>query len=303
MITRLVWLVVVAVVASSAPALAKSYKDMFPDRNYANPQAQEFVESLDYQQGAIVLGAGGVELRVPQNFYFLSAAHARRVIVEVWGNPPVTAEKVLGMIIPTGKTPVDETWGAVITFDEAGYVSDEDAAKIDYAELLKSMQEGMKEVSAERVKQGFPSMRLVGWASPPYYDRAANKLHWAKELEFGGEAKHTLNYDVRALGRKGVLEIKFVAGIDDLGEIKSVIPAVMSMPEFAQGSRYQDYIPGTDKVAAYGIGGLIAGKVLSKAGLFALALAFLKKGWILVFLALGGLWTLFSRLFRGGPRA
>ena len=139
MITRLAWLVVVAVVASSAPALAKPYKDMFPDRNYASPQAQEFVESLDYQQGAIVLGAGGVELRVPQNFYFLSAAHARRVIVEVWGNPPGTAEKVLGMIIPTGKTPVDETWGAVITFDEAGYVSDEDAAKIDYAELLKSM--------------------------------------------------------------------------------------------------------------------------------------------------------------------
>jgi uncharacterized membrane-anchored protein len=47
-------------------------------------------------------------------------------------------------------------------------------------------------------------------------------------------------------------------------------------------------MPGADKVAAYGIGGLIAGKALTKLGFFALALAFLKKGWILVVLALGG---------------
>jgi uncharacterized membrane-anchored protein len=62
-------------------------------------------------------------------------------------------------------------------------------------------------------------------------------------------------------------------------------------------------VPGADKVAAYGIGGLIAGKVLSKAGLFALALAFLKKGWILVVLALAGLWKLAARFFRRAPQA
>jgi uncharacterized membrane-anchored protein len=139
----------------------------------------------------------------------------------------------------------------------------------------------------------------VGWASPPFYDITAKKLHWAKELEFGDNPKHTLNYDVRALGRKGVLKINFVAGIDQLAEIRAVIPTVMSMPEFSQGFRYEDYVPGTDKVAAYGIGGLIAGKVLTKVGFFALALAFLKKGWILVVLALGGLWKLLAR-FRGG---
>jgi hypothetical protein len=37
--------------------------------------------------------------------------------------------------------------------------------------------------------------------------------------------------------------------------------------------------------------------------LFALALAFLKKGWILVVLALGGLWKLVARLLRGAPQA
>lgn len=103
---------------------------------------------------------------------------------------------------------------------------------------------------------------------------------------------------MRALGRRGVLKINFVASMDRLGEIKAVIPAVMAMPEFAEGSRYADYVPGVDKVAAYGIGGLIAGKILSKAGFLALALAFLKKGWFLVFVALAGLWRLAARFFR-----
>jgi uncharacterized membrane-anchored protein len=250
----------------------------------------------------IALGASGVQLSVSRGFYFLSAEDARRVIVEAWGNPPATANTALGMILPANKTPIDDSWGAIITFDEDGYVSDEDAAKINYTDLLKEMQDSTDQASAERVKQGFQSIRLIGWASPPYYDQAAHKLHWAKELEFGGQQDHTLNYDVRALGRRGVLKMNFVAGMGQLNEIKGVIPAVMAMPEFTAGSRYQDYVPGVDKVAAYGIGGLIAGKLIAKTGFFIIALAFLKKGWILIVLALGGLWKYVKRLFGGSSQ-
>jgi uncharacterized membrane-anchored protein len=292
---------VLSVAVSVAWAEAKTFGETFPGRTYEHQEAQKFVESLDYKDGTIALGTGGVQLNVPQGFYFLSAEHAQRVIVDAWNNPPTAADKVLGMIMPSDKTPLDDTWGAVITYDEDGYVSDEDAAGIDYSSLLKDMQEGTAQASEERVKQGFASISLVGWASPPFYDRDTHKLHWAKELAFGDQDKHTLNYDVRALGRRGVLKINFVAGMDQLDEIKGVIPAVMAMPQFEQGSRYQDYVPGADKVAAYGIGGLIAGKLLSKVGILAIALAFLKKGWILVVLALGGLWRLVAGLFRRTP--
>lgn len=293
-----------AVLALSATAAdAKSYEEMFPTQKYPEPKAQQFVESIDYKAGTIALDTSGVQLRVPKGFYFLSAQDARRVLVEAWRNPPQAANGVLGMIMPAERTPVDDTWGAIITFDEDGYVSDEEAAKINYTDLLKEMQQSTADGSAERVKQGFGSIRLVGWASPPYYDKATNKLHWAKEIEFDGSPDHTLNYDVRALGRKGVLNINFVAGIGQLGEIKGVIPSVMSMPEFMEGARYADYVPGVDKVAAYGIGGLIAGKVLAKTGLFIIALAFLKKGWILIILALGGLWKYVMRMFRGSSQS
>jgi len=290
-----------AMVTLASIAHAKPYRELFPSRTYENADVQRLAESFDYRQGTIAVPEAGVELHVPASFYFLGTEDARRVLVDAWHNPPSMAERVLGMIFPASRTPADDTWGAVITYDADGYVSDEDAARIDYSELLKNMQEATLRSSEARVKEGYPSIRLIGWASPPFYDKAAAKLHWAKELEFGGEDKHTLNYFVRALGRRGVFNINFVAGIDQLSEIRSVIPNVLSMPEFTQGSRYADYVPSTDKVAAYGIGGLIAGGIAQKLGLVALAVAFLKKGWVLIFLALGGAWKVLGRLFSRKP--
>jgi uncharacterized membrane-anchored protein len=289
-----------ALAAFTAAATAKTYHELFPDRTYQSQDAQQFVESLDYKQGTIQLSETGVELRVQKDFYFLSALDARRVIVDVWHNPRASAERVLGMIFPITHTPADDTWGAIITYDADGYISDEDAEKIDYSELLKTMQEATQRSNEARVKEGYPKLTLVGWASPPYYDKATNKLHWAKELEFGDQQKHTLNYYVRALGRRGVLNINFVSGMDQLSEIRDVVPAVLAMPEFVAGSRYSDFVPSTDKLAAYGIGGLIAGGLAQKLGLFALGLAFLKKGWILVVLALGAVWRIIGRWFRRG---
>jgi uncharacterized membrane-anchored protein len=188
----------------------------------------------------------------------------------------------------------------VLRFDADGFVSDDDAASIDYSALLKGMQDQVLEDNQKHAKAGFlsrPPVILVGWASPPYYDKASKKLHWAKEISFDGMPKNTVNYDIRALGRHGVLELNFVAGIDDLDLIKAIMPAVLEMPAFEVGSRYQDYVPGTDKVAAYGLGGLIAGKALAKAGILAALLVFLKKGWILVLVGLLGLFKVVGRLF------
>ena len=286
------------VALTAPPAIAKTFKEMFPGTEIKNEQARAIVEAMDYQQGIVALGAGGVKLDVSPKYYVLGSADAKRVLTEIWGNPPTSANGVIGMILPAVKMPIQETWGAIIRFDDDGYVSDEEAGKIDYAELLVSMKEGTAEASEAREKAGFGTMKLIGWASQPYYDAATKKLHWAKELEFDGKPEHTLNYDVRALGRKGVLKINFVAEMGDLPVIRALIPDVMEMAQFEPGSRYSDYVPGADKVAAYGIGGLIAGKVLAKVGLLAALLVFLKKGWIIAVLGIGGLLRLVGGWFR-----
>lgn len=86
--------------------------------------------------------------------------------------------------------------------------------------------------------------------------------------------------------------------MDQLAEAEAAMPDVLSMVNFTDGNRYADFDPSIDKVAAVGIGGPIAGKVLAKTGFLAVALIFLKKFWFLALLPLIWLKNLFTR--RGG---
>ena len=113
-------------------------------------------------------------------------------------------------------------------------------------------------------------MELVGWAEPPQYDATNKKLFWAKELAFGDAPEHTLNYDMRILGRRGVLILRAVAGMDQLAQIKDARSQILGMVNYNQGHRYADFNPKTDKVAAYGVAALVLGGIAAKAGFFKL---------------------------------
>lgn len=239
-------------------------------------EALRKIESeLKLQQGVIPIGPTGKNLAkvtLSESFRYLGPDDAQKVIVDVWGNPP--RDKSLGMIVPADFKLADEnSWGVVITYEEDGHVKDNDAASINYNELLKQMQEGTREASEERKKGGYDSIELVGWAAPPHYDQMSHKLYWAKELKFGRGDENTLNYDIRALGRRGVLSLNAVAAMSQLEDIQKDMQAVLGFVEFNEGNRYTDYVDGTDKVAAYGIGALVAGGLAAKAGLFKVLLA------------------------------
>ena len=114
----------------------------------------------------------------------------------------------------------------------------------------------------------------------------------------------SLNYDIRVLGRRGVLSLNAVAGMKQLQQIKSDMREVLSFTEFSAGHRYSEFNGSTDQVAAYGIAALVAGGVAAKMGLFAklgILLLSLKKG--LVFI-LAGAGALVAKLFkRGGSQS
>jgi uncharacterized membrane-anchored protein len=104
-----------------------------------------------------------------------------------------------------------------------------------------------------------------------------------------------LNYNIRVLGRKGVLILNFIAGMSQKEIIDSKLDTVLSMAEFDQGSRYEDFDPDIDTVAAYGLGALVAGKVAVKTGLLAAALLFLKKFGVIVVAGVAGV---FGKIFK-----
>lgn len=255
------------------------------EQEYIN-WAQGIWNSLELQTGAIELPTAEATLTVPDSFYYLDPQDADTVLVEVWGNPP--GQETLGMLFPTDLTPFDEaSWAVTIQYEEDGYVNDEDADKINYQSLLTDMQKDTRSASQERTAAGYEGIELVGWAADPYYDATTHKLYWAKELKFGDDEQNTLNYNIRVLGRKGVLVLNFIAAMDQQDIIESNLDAVLSMAEFNPGATYGDFNPDVDKVAAYGIGALVAGKVIAKTGLFALGLVFLKKFGIFILIGVG----------------
>jgi len=266
---------------------SKKEKELSPEE----AAAAAFESQLEYKRGRVVLPGDIATLDVPDNFRYLSPEQADKILVEAWGNPPGT--KTLGMLFPSDVSPLaEEGWGVVITYSEDGHVDDGDAGGIDYDEMLKQMKEDTAENNKERVKQGYEPLTLHGWAAAPHYDASAHKLYWARELSVAGAPQHTLNYDVRILGRKGVLSFNAIAPASRLGDIEESMKQVMAFSDFNAGQRYADFDSKTDNLAAYGIGALVAGKVAAKVGFFKLILGAIlaaKKLVIVAVVAIGGI--------------
>ena len=263
---------------------------------------EEFEAKLGYQTGTVSISGGMARIHLPPTFRFIAEEGSRRLLTDAWGNPAESAESVLGMLIPTSVSPLsEEGWGVVITYEEDGYVDDKDAGSINFTKLLREMKEETADANKERQNDGFEPITLVGWAEPPHYDAATHKLYWAKELAFGDDPKHTLNYNIRILGRRGVLVLNAVAGMDKLAAVRSQSPDILAAVEFNEGHRYTDYLPGRDKAATYGVAGLIVGATAAKAGFFKMLwvgiLAF-KKVLIAALVALG---AVAKRFFSGKP--
>jgi uncharacterized membrane-anchored protein len=245
---------------------------------------------FQYQTGDITLPNKVATLHLGEKYRYLDPSETSKLL-EAWGNEP--DDTTQGTIIPADVNPMSESgWAVILTYDDDGHIDDSDATKIDYDDMLKDMKEGTEDHNSARKEAGFEAVHLVGWAEAPHYDAATKKLYWAKELNFEGSPAHTLNYDVRVLGREGVLSMNAVASMDQLQQIRSEMRPLIDVAEFNEGYRYADFNAKTDRMAEYGLGALIAAGVGAKLGLFAklgaLLLAF-KKFVIIGVIALGGL--------------
>lgn len=253
--------------------------------------AEQFEASLKYQTGKVNLPGGIASLNLPANFRYLPPADTERLLVEGWGNPP--GNETLGMIVPADKSILSkEGWGVVVTYEKDGHVKDDDADDINYDDLLKDMKESLQDANAERKTAGYAAMTLVGWAEKPSYDKASHKMYWAKELRTEGDTDAGLNYNIRVLGREGVLVLNAVANMAQIAEIRKEMKHVTAATDFAAGHRYADYNAATDKTAEYGLAALVAGGAAAKLGLFGklLALLIAFKKFIIIgvgFLAMG----------------
>ena len=116
------WMVLPAQAAEPTPAeqaLIQKYKGI--------------LAQLHPVSGDVAVPGADAVLHLGKDYYFLDFAEAKLVLTDGWGNPKDAVDGVLGLVFPMGKTFVDDTWGAVLTFEPSGYVPDDDAKSADYA--------------------------------------------------------------------------------------------------------------------------------------------------------------------------
>ena len=252
----------------AAPLLAQD--------EYDEEAIRQFIatDSIHGQTGAVPFKEAHCTLDVPEGFVFLNPVDSRHLLVDYWDNPEEKIDGILGTMVTADAAVFGDVETAyVISYDSSGYVSDEDAGSIDYDELLESIQESM--LDDNKANPEAPQWELLGWAWNPTYDNERKVLGWAKHFRIDGEYE-VVNYDVRVLGKAGFVVITAIASPDSQAELMANNAAIIGSVRYDAGYNYADFNPATDHVAEWTIGGLVAGKILTKVGFWGIIAKFSK---------------------------
>lgn len=233
------------------------------------------------------------QIDVPEGFQFTGAEGTRK-FQELLENP--VDGKELGILMPDmrGKSVADGFWFVIFDFDPIGYVKDGDQKDLTaqtISTILDSIRKGTEAANQERQRRGWATLSVVGWERQPFYDASSHNLVWAirgSSIE-DGKPSYSVNYNTRILGRRGVLSANLVV---DPAKLQSVVPTydkLVKAISFKQGESYGEMRAG-DKIAEYGLIGLITGggvAVALKTGLLTKFLKPILIGIVAVFVAIG----------------
>lgn len=276
--------VLLAVLASAAIFV---FQAKAQDAEDENP-----IASLAWQSGPTKgTIANRATIALPENYSFLAADGTRKLnfLLE---NPPSGDDEYT-------VAPDDLNWIAFFNFSDVGYIEDNES--LDPDDILNSIREGTEYGNIERRKNGWDTMKIVGWSFKPQYDEQLKTLEWAVLAQIEGTDSQVVNYNTRLLGRRGVMEVVLVADPDDLqasiAEFKKLLPGF----DYNAGETYAEYKKG-DRVAAYGLAALITGgaaAVASKKGVFAAIALFFAKAWKLVLIGFVAIGAALRKIFAG----
>jgi len=245
----------------------------------------KLIKSIDWTTD----GSGNIgsiaTLKVPGGYRYTAGAGTIK-LMQAYGN--LTSNRELGYV-----TPDDMKWFAVFEFDDCGYVKDDEKGSLDADKILDQLKEGQKEANKELAKRGMPTLELLGWQTPPFYNPQTHNLEWALRLR-SGDGSEVVNYKTKLLGRHGVMDVVLVC--DEKG-MPTIVPEYQALLEgfsFKKEESYASFTKG-DKIAEYGLTGLIVGGALlaaAKSGLLA-------KLWKPLVIGIAAIGTYLKRLFKG----
>ena len=218
-----------------------------PARSQQNQFVQQ-IESLHWQSYPSVGSIGSVaQFALAGNLRYLDAADTRSFL-QLNGNPPRDNQYTIA--------PRSLDWFAIFTFDQSGYVRDDE--QLDPNELLKTLRRQNTDGIEERRRLSLPLLRLDGWAVAPHYDVQSRRLEWGTSFVDEGDSSVTVNYLVRILGRSGVINGILVSSPEGLSANIQQFHTALRGFSFVAGETYTEFRQG-DRVAEYGLAALVVG--------------------------------------------
>ncbi len=216
-----------------------------------------------------------------------------REIADATADPETEADAVG----PDGKSELIYAW----TND--GYVSIDDWKNLNPDELLNAVKENTAAANEVRRTKGIPTLEVAGWIQKPTLDPANNAVTWAFKAK-ASDGVEVINAIALKLGRFGYERIAWI-GDPTLYQSGNDLALAVKDFDFDQGARYGDYEVGKDRIAAYGVAGLVAGIIAGKAanvGMLAALVLFGKKFAIIIGVGVVALLSRFKSLFRRKPQ-
>jgi len=188
---------------------------------------------------------------------------------------------------------------------EADYIEMDDWEQhIDKDSLLEELKKATEETNKIRDKS-VQKLFVDGWVEPPAIDKERAIVYWAFSAHTESGIK-IVNAKALKLGRRGFTSITWIGRLEQFENAKESLDPTLFAYTFDEGSRYLDFVAGTDKVAALGVGALayklITGKKASKTGLAGVLAAlaiFAKKFWFIIFIPFVFAWKWIKGLFKG----
>jgi uncharacterized membrane-anchored protein len=257
---------------------------------FANPIFAESELKINWIEGPklVDIGSDIAQVNLPEDYIFANGDDAKK-IMEYLGNPPTGQEE--GIIYPKNE---QEDWFVLFEYNPLGFVRDDESKNLNADKILESIKKGNEEANKERKKMDVPPLDIIGWEEAPHYDSKTHNLVWSIMGE--SEGYKIINYNMRILGRHGIMSVTLVADPEEMSIVKNDLEKIISNFSYKEGKRYSDYVPGKDKAAEIGLTALIAGgagAAATKAGLLAKFLLIFKKAWVIL---AAGIVAIFSKL-------
>jgi len=180
-----------------------------------------------------------------------------------------------------------------------GYVKLDDWEDVNADKFIKQLRDDSKEGNKIRAENNMPTVERMEWITEPTLNRLKNSVYYALDVYFS-DGESSVNASLLLLGRHGYTEVSYTGEPNYFRENKeTILTHIVENYSFVEEKKYSNFTTG-DKVAAAGIGGLLAASLgikAFKAGGIAALLLILKKAWFIIFIPFVFAWGWIKRLF------